>query len=84
MTSTNRLLCVRCTGTGRIMGGGMIYKDCHLCHGSGKLKPEPKKLAVVVDKRSKTYKDAIAKIMEASDVSKDEAARIFDEEFEKL
>jgi hypothetical protein len=66
------------------MGGGMIYENCHLCSGSGKLIPATEKVDVVVDKRSKTYKDAIAKIMEASDVSKEEAARIFDEEFEKL
>jgi hypothetical protein len=72
--------CSLCYGNGKVMGGGMMSIDCPACKLDDVLSNDK----IVVDKRSKTYKDAIAKIMEASNVSKDEASRIFDEEFEKL
>ena len=83
MTSTR---CPICVGSGEIMGGGMIMMDCKNCHGIGKLheiKIE-KPLAVGIDKRSKTYRESIAKIMELHDCDREKASAIFDEEFDKL
>lgn len=76
--------CPICIGSGEIMGGGMMPRDCPACDGSGKVNSDVRiKEKVVVDRRSKTYKEAIAKIMEGG-LDKEAAARIFDEEFEKL
>lgn len=73
--------CMTCVGSGKIMGGGMIYRECPDCNGEGTISPaEPK---VTVNRRSKAYKDAIAKLEETG-LSKDEAVKVFDEEFERL
>lgn len=29
--------CLTCAGSGKIMGGGLIIRDCHACEGIGKL-----------------------------------------------
>ncbi len=79
------------------MGGGMIMIDCPHCNGLGYLSSvategdsDPDKIgasakaAFVIDRRSRTYREAIAKIVETHSCSRDEAAMIFDEEFDKL
>lgn len=71
--------CFACVGSGKIMGGGMIMKDCPHCAGSGFIAIRE------LDKRSKTYRDAIDKIMKLNEgISRDEAAKMFDDEYEKL
>jgi hypothetical protein len=72
--------CLACAGSGTVVGLGMMASDCRKCEGDGigAIETSP-----VLDKRSAHYRQAIKKIME-SGVSKDEAARIFDEEFNKL
>jgi hypothetical protein len=67
------------------MGGGMMMDDCNACEGTGKISDKP--LAPkepIVDKRSKSYKEAVTKIMDLHACDKDEAVRIFDDEFSKL
>ncbi len=74
--------CNRCVGSGFIMGGGMTHLDCVDCKGTGKI-IEPDK--VVLDKRSKSYRDAIDNIMALNpDYTREDAAKVFDAEFEKL
>lgn len=76
--------CPVCVGGGEIMGGGMIMKDCPNCDGYGTLDITKPVTVVVADKRSKSYRDAITKIMDLHKVDRDEAVKIFDEEFDKL
>jgi hypothetical protein len=83
MTSSR---CLACHGSGKVMANGMVYRDCVKCDAEGVIysdEIEKPKIAVNIDKRSAEYKTAIKKIMESGS-TKEEAAKIFDEEFEKL
>ncbi len=73
--------CQVCFGSKKVRAGGnMGYLDCHSCATPAVAVPT----LVTVDRRSKSYKDAINKIVEVNGVSREEAVRVFDEEFEKL
>lgn len=79
--------CDCCNGRRTIVGLGGMEKKCGNCHGVGHVKVvEP--VAVVaetkVDRRSVTYKQSIKDIMDLRGCDKDEAVRIFDDEFTKL
>ena len=82
----NSKRCPTCVGSGEIMGSGFIFKDCHACDGLGKIyergSNEPKK--VEIDRRSKSYRESIAKIMAADNCSREEAVAMFDAEFAKI
>jgi hypothetical protein len=61
------------------MGSGMIFKDCDCDDGQAyEVKP------VSIDKRSKAYREAIEKIMATGDVSREEAMKVFETEFDKI
>jgi DnaJ-class molecular chaperone len=73
--------CSACMGSGKIMGGGMIFKDCPECGGVGKILPkEPVK--ATIDKTSPHYKQAI-KELRAKGLKQKEAEKVFQEEFER-
>lgn len=58
--------CIACQGSGTQCGGGGFREDCSRCSGKGHISndEEPAKAAqVVVDKRSKSYKEAIKKMI---------------------
>lgn len=78
------MLCQRCNGSGTILGNGMIYEDCTCLYEDesevADKAPEP----VQINKRTKAYREAIAKIMDVSKVNKAEAEKIFEEEFHKI
>lgn len=80
--------CSRCTGTGRIMGLGMIFKDCDCDDGEVRdISVSSRSTAakpVTIDKRSKAYKEAIDNIMQTHDISKEEAVVVFESEFDKI
>ena len=79
--------CPTCVGSGEIMGGGMMMMDCPRCDGLGKIfenNADKKPVKVEIDKRSKSYKESIAKIMASENVDREKAVEIFDEEFAKL
>lgn len=77
--------CRVCTGSGKLLGMGMMYVECRNCDGYGTLeKKEERKEVVIVDKRSKSYKDALIKIMDRTGTTREQAVKIFDEEFEKF
>lgn len=87
----DEIRCGTCVGSGDIMGGGMMMIECPACNGLGVLSVQPTnvdielpKEVVVIDRRSKTYREAISKIMETHKCSREEATMIFDEEFDKL
>jgi hypothetical protein len=58
-----------------MMGGGMLATDCSAC---AYVAPPP------IDKRSKSYKESIQKIMESEECDRETAIAIFDEAYEKL
>ena len=78
--------CPTCVGSGEIMGGGFMRIDCPECDGIGKLfNNETKKVVKVeIDRRSKSYKESIAKIMASEGCDRESAVNIFDEAYEKL
>lgn len=59
----------------------MIFRDCDCDDGVVR---ESCATSVAIDKRSKSYREAIQKIMESNDVSREEATAIFDEEYAKI
>lgn len=85
-----KTLCKRCYGQGTILGGGMMQTECTECEGAGHLydaetPAAPKDVKVCIDRRSKSYKEAIEKIKELNPEISDEDARdLFDLEYEKL
>lgn len=83
MTLSRR--CPTCVGSGEIMGGGFMMRECPECEGHGKLFDEPVvKPKIEIDRRSKSYKESIAKIMQSEKCSHKEAVEMFDTEYEKL
>lgn len=74
------MLCRKCSGTGEIMGSGMMFKDCSCQYEDYDDKPK----SVSIDRRSKAYRDAISKLMNESEISRDKAVELFEEEFYKI
>jgi hypothetical protein len=74
------------------MGGGMMFMECPQCRGEGKIyerAPVYEELkasvgAESIDRRSKSYREAIAKIMDVDGVDRPEAVKIFDERFSEV
>ena len=78
--------CWACGGTGDLMGSGMMLKECHHCEGFGTL-DEPKAVTpvVTVDRKSKSYKEAIEKIMKLNPkYTREDAVKVFDAKFDKI
>ena len=81
--------CKVCVGTGEVLGGGFMMMDCRECRGTGVIGNADSKPAApdlkLLDKRSKSYKQAIRKISDLHpDLSREECEKIFDEEYEKI
>ena len=77
--------CIACTGSGRVMGGGMMMQDCDDCDGTGKIYIDDPELEFNEMKATKAYKNAIDKIKNTDKNLSDEAAEnIFKDEFIKL
>lgn len=75
------MLCYRCGGTGRYLGNGMMMTDCRICD-EGKIidKPAPK-----IDRKSKSYQNAIKEIMAINPtLSRSEAVKMFDKAYDKV
>jgi len=70
--------CKLCNGSGKKNGMGMMMVDCDCETG------DESDVPVRIDKRSKAYKEAVDKIMNLYDVSREEAAKTFEEEFSKI
>jgi hypothetical protein len=76
------MLCPKCNNSGKKRGIGMMDVTCDCQYEEIKTKGESKQ--VPVDKRSKTYRDAIAQLMVSAKVTREKAVKMFDEEFQKL
>jgi hypothetical protein len=86
--ASKRIVCKRCSGQGEIMGGGMMRIECDDCEGRGRLYPDEVpgyKKPVVIDKESKSYKNAISRIKKLHpDLTDEEVIDIFEKEYNKL
>lgn len=64
--------CNACVGSGKILGGGMMQRDCWDCDGRGKVEVDEK------------YQASIAKIKGDSNLSDKDAKQLLDDEVSKL
>lgn len=85
------VFCSKCAGSGKILGNGMIISDCHICRGEGRIatsstiEVHPKNESLVIDRRSKHYKDAIDEIMKTNpEIDKKNAEKMFNKAYEKV
>ena len=74
------MICKVCYGSEKILGNGMMFTECPYCEDGKPLQKKP----VTIDKRSKSYKEAIEKIVQAEDCSREEAVVMFESEFDKI
>lgn len=74
------MLCIRCGGTGKYLGNGMIQADCYckdvVIHTDYKPAVCPN-----IDKRSKDYRESIKKIMVETGVDRIEAVKLFEQAY---
>lgn len=79
--------CDICIGSGKVMGGGMIYKSCEKCLGAGKLslKKDCEHFDIEMVKGNVIYNNALDKIkaLDAS-MSDEQAEKLLDEELTKI
>ncbi len=85
--------CIRCSGTGRYLGNGMMMADCTLCDENGEvpslIAANPKMAVcnvknVKLDRRSVAYKQAIDDIMASNNtLSRADAVKLFDDAYNK-
>lgn len=76
--------CIRCNNTRRYIGNGFMMTDCELCADSQYISNDTARVDKPIDKvdrRSKSYKDAINEIMRTSKVNRAEATKLFDESY---
>ena len=74
-------LCIRCGGTGRYLGNGMMMTDCKLCDEDN----EPSEKVVKIDRKSSSYQKAIKDIMAINPtISRAEAVKMFDKAYDKV
>ncbi len=73
-------LCIRCNGSGKYLGNGMMMTDCTLCDDDVEVVETPK-----VDRKSKSYRAAIKDIMSLNPtISREDAVKMFDNAYEKV
>lgn len=77
------MYCATCQDSGEIRGLGFMMVDCPKCSSTEKSKSSVK--TPVLDKRSKSYRDAITDLHKLHPgKSRDEICKIFDDEFNKI
>lgn len=82
------MFCIKCAGSGELLGNGMVTIKCTDCAGTGDFEDveeiEPPK-NVKIDKKSKAYVEAIHDIMRLNpDITRKEAAKLFKETYDKV
>jgi len=78
-------LCIRCGGSGKYLGNGMMMTDCNLCDEDNNEVSENKpKITPKIDRKSKSYQAAIKDIMALNPtITRPEAVKMFDEAYHK-
>lgn len=75
------MLCQRCSGSGFYVGNGYVRQDCDC----DELRTESTSIkSVSIDKTSTEYRKAIKSLMLSCKCSKEEAMKMFDEQYEKI
>ena len=76
--------CKVCQGSGRVMGGGMIFQDCTECDGDGKISKPHDEISYLQLKQSETYQEAIEEIKSIDPkISNADADKMLKKQFEK-
>lgn len=76
--------CVPCGGSGKMMGGGMLLKDCEHCEGKGKINIDDEDLDILLGKQTEHYQKAKAELQAiAPSMNGEEVEKILDEEIKK-
>jgi len=71
------MICIKCGGTKKYLGNGMMLTDCEPCHKKIDNTSLPS-----IDRKSRTYQKAIKEIMALHPgITKSKAAELFDEAF---
>lgn len=80
--------CNICIGSGKVMGGGMIFHSCMICAGSGKIELDlvkKKENLQEIITESTHYKKAIKNIKSLdSKITDEQAKEMFSEELKKI
>lgn len=77
--------CTPCGGSGRLMGGGMMFRDCEFCHGSGKIAQPEDDITYLQMKMTDGYQEAINNIKAVDEnITTEKAEEMFKNEFEKI
>ncbi len=77
------MLCQKCNGSGKFMGIGFVTLECP-CDDEYESVKKSTSNEVQIDKRSKSYREAITRLMSENDLSREEAIELFEEEFKKI
>lgn len=76
--------CIPCSGSGRVMGGGMMMADCDNCDGEGKIRVVDDEIDFLTMKQTEGYQNAKKRLQSKHEnLSDEEAEKLLDEAFEK-
>jgi hypothetical protein len=89
------MFCTKCAGMGEYMGNGMMLVTCPVCFGHGHryddeetIKNSEEELLgddLKIDRKSKSYRESIKKIMAVnSDITHQDAVKMFEKEYKRL
>lgn len=73
--------CVNCSGSGTILGTGMVSIDCKICRGEGVI-TKPNKSTPPIDKQCDSYRAAIKEIRSVNkQMTKSQAEELFNKAY---
>lgn len=81
-----KMKCRTCSGSGKVMGGGMMQWDCEVCDGYGKIEvqDEQKDIDYLLEKTSERYQNAKKEIKGlGKEISDEKAEELLDAELSK-
>ena len=76
-------MCIPCAGSGKVMGGGMMIKDCDQCDGRGKVTYVDDEIDFLAQKQSLNYEDAKQRLADKANITEEQAAEYLHAEFVK-
>lgn len=78
------MLCIKCGGTGKYLGNGMMMTDCNACDDELAPNKSADTSAPKIDVKSKSYQKAIKDIMALNPtITRQEAVKMFDKAYDK-
>lgn len=77
--------CLPCYGSGQVLGGGMIQKDCEECDGRGKIEETIDDMEYLKVRSTESYDNAINKIKSLHpSISDEKAKELFENELKEI